>query len=195
MASLSLSSTSTALADPDALRRAARSASFCASPGSEDELWDVYDAAGNKTGRVHRRAEPLRPGDRHLCVHVWVQDPEGSFLITKRSARKSMAGLWECTGGCVVAGEESLDAALREVREETGLRLDPKRAELLLCWEGEFFLCDVYRFRQDFSPGQITLQPGETDGAMLADAEAIRALAAAGKFVNLPYLERVLGAK
>ena len=25
-----------------------------------DELWDVYDADGNKTGRVHRRAEPLR---------------------------------------------------------------------------------------------------------------------------------------
>ena len=39
------------------------------------------------------------------------------------------------------------------------------------------------------------MQPGETDGAMLADAEAIRALAAAGKFVDLPYLERVLGAE
>ena len=179
--------------DRDAELRAAKSASFCASPGSENELWDVYDAAGRKTGALHRRGDPLRPGERHLCVHVWVQDPEGSFLITKRSARKSMAGLWECTGGCVVAGEESLDAALREVREETGLRLDPKRAELLLCWEGEFFLCDVYRFRQDFSPGEIKLQPGETDGAMLADAEAIRALAAAGKFVDLPYLERVLG--
>ena len=181
--------------DLDALRRAAVSASLCASPGSENELWDVYDADGNKTGRVHRRAEPLRPGDRHLCVHVWVQNAAGEFLITRRSARKSMAGLWECAGGCVVAGEDSLTAALREVREETGLRLDPERAELLLCWEGEFFLCDVYRFRQDVSTGEISLQPGETDGAMLADAEAIRALAAAGAFVDLPYLERVLGAE
>ena len=179
--------------DADALRRAAASAALCASPGSEDELWDVYDADRNKTGRFHRRAEPLRPGDRHLCVHVWVQNAAGKFLITRRSARKSMAGLWECTGGCAVAGEESLDAALREVREETGLRLDPERAELLLCWEGEFFLCDVYRFRQDVSTGEISLQPGETDGAMLADAAAIRALAAAGAFVDLPYLERVLG--
>ncbi len=178
--------------DFDALRRASASASFCASPGSEDELWDVYDGAGNKTGRLHRRGEPLRPGERHLCVHIWVRRPSGEFLITRRSARKSMAGLWECTGGCVVAGEDSLSAALREVREETGLRLDPENGELLLCWEGEFFLCDVYRFRQDFSLAEIVLQPGETDGAMLADAAEIRTLAEAGRFVDLPYLERVL---
>ncbi len=178
--------------DVDALRRAAASATLCASPGSENELWDVYDAAGRKTGRVHRRGHPLQPGDRHLCVHVWVRRPSGEFLITRRSARKSMAGLWECTGGCVVAGEESLAAALREVREETGMSLEPEQGELLLCWEGEFFLCDVYRFRQDFTLTQITLQPGETDGARLADAAEIRALAASGSFVDLPYLERVL---
>ena len=179
--------------DQDALRRAAASAALCQSPGSEDELWDIYDMAGNKTGRTHRRAEALQPGDRHLCVHVWVQNAAGDYLITRRSARKSMAGLWECTGGCVVAGEESLNAALREVREETGLVLDPERAELLLCWEGEFFLCDVYRFRQEFSPEQLHLQPEETDGARLCSAEEIRALAASGQFVKLPYLETVLG--
>ena len=179
--------------DEQALRRAAASAALCRSPGSEDELWDVYDTAGCKTGRTHRRGDPLRPGERHLCVHVWVQNASGDYLITRRSPCKSMPGLWECTGGCVVAGEESLTAALREVREETGLVLDPERAELLLCWEGEFFLCDVYRFRQEFSMEQLHLQPEETDGAQLCDAEAIRALAASGQFVDLPYLERVLG--
>ena len=182
------------MADTDALRRAARSASFCLSPGSEDELWDVYDAAGQKTGALHRRGEPLQPGERHLCVHVWVQNAAGEYLITKRNARKSMPGLWECTGGCVTAGEESLPAALREVEEETGLRLDPASAERLLCWEGEFFLCDVYRFRQDFDPAQLRLQPGETDEARAADADMIRALAAAGQFVPWDYLERVLTA-
>lgn len=180
--------------DRDALARAARSASFCASPGSEDELWDVYDMEGRKTGRTHRRGEPLQPGDRHLCVHVWVQNAAGEYLITKRNARKSMGGLWECTGGCVTAGEESLPAALREVKEETGLKLDPARAELLLCWEGEFFLCDVYRFRQDFTLSALTLQEGETDEARAADEAAIRTMSAAGEFVPLPYLERVFTA-
>ena len=180
------------MADPDALRRAARSASFCASPGSEDELWDVYDAAGRKTGALHRRSEPLRPGERHLCVHVWVQNSAGEYLITKRSARKSMPGLWECTGGCVTAGEDSFTAALREVEEETGLRLDPARGERLLCWEGEFFLCDVYRFRQDFELSSLTLQPGETDEARAADAQTVRTLAAAGRFVPWAYLEEIL---
>lgn len=180
--------------DRDAELRAAKSASFCASPGSENELWDVYDAAGRKTGALHRRGDPLRPGERHLCVHVWVQNAAGEYLITKRNARKSMGGLWECTGGCVTAGEESFPAALREVYEETGLTLDPARGERLLRWEGEFFLCDVYRFRQDFDPAQLTLQPGETDEARAADARTILALSAAGQFVPWAYLEQMLDA-
>ena len=180
--------------DRDASLRAAKSACFCISPGSENELWDVYDVAGRRTGALHRRGDPLRPGERHLCVHVWVQNAAGEYLITRRNARKSMPGLWECTGGCVTAGEESFPAALREVYEETGLKLDPAHGELVLRWEGEFFLCDVYRFRQDFDAAKLTLQPGETDEARAADAQTILALSAAGQFVPWDYLEEMLTA-
>ena len=175
--------------DLDALRRAAASASLCASPGSEDELWDVYDADGNKTGRVHRRAEPLRPGDRHLCVHVWIRDPAGDYLITRRAPGKSLPGLWECTGGCALAGEDGLTAALREVREETGLALDPADGELLLRWTGEFFLCDVFLFRRRIDPTALTLQPAETEAARLAPLREIRALQKAGQFVPWDYID------
>ena len=85
------------------------------------ELWDVYDAAGRKTGRVQRRGDPLGPGDFHLCIHVWIVNARGEYLLTQRAPGKSMAGLWECTGGSALLGEDSLTAALREVREETGV--------------------------------------------------------------------------
>ena len=32
---------------------------------SPDELWDIYDEAGNKTGRVKRRGDPLTRGNRN----------------------------------------------------------------------------------------------------------------------------------
>lgn len=165
---------------------------FCISPGSEEELWDLVDGQGNKTGRLHRRGVPLAPGERHLCVHVWVQDPSGQFLITRRHEAKRMGGLWECTGGCVLAGESSREAALREVAEETGLRLQPENGRVLLRYSGSYFVCDVWLFRQDFDPARLTLQPGETTAARAASADAIRALAQEDAFTPLPYLERVL---
>ena len=178
-----------------ARRRARESAALCHSPGSEDELWDVYDAAGKKTGRLHRRGDPLAPGEKHLCVHVWIQNAAGEYLITQRAPGKSMPGLWECTGGCALAGEDSLHAALREVYEETGLRLDGKEAELLLRWTGEFFLCDVYLVRRAFDPERLRLQPGETSAARAADVFEIRALAASGQFVPWDYLNQLPGSR
>lgn len=157
-----------------------------------EELWDIYDGAGNRTGRVQRRGDPFADGDRHLCVHVWIQNSRGEYLLTKRAPEKCMPGLWECTGGSALLGEDSLSAALREAREETGLRLDPKKAELLFRFSGEHFHCDVWRFRQDFRPEDVRLQPGETCEAMSADAETICRLNEAGQFFAFEDLERVL---
>ena len=174
------------------MRRARESAALCYSPGSEDELWDVYDADGRRTGALHRRGDPLGPGEKHLCVHVWVQNRAGDYLITRRSAGKSMPGLWECTGGCALAGEDSLSAALRELREETGLVPAPESGTLLFRWTGEFFLCDVFRFRCEPDVERLTLQPSEICGARMASPAEILALSAAGHFVPWDYLQALM---
>lgn len=157
-----------------------------------DELWDIYDADGGRTGRTQRRGDPFQEGDRHLCVHVWIRNARGEYLITKRAPNKVMPGLWECTGGSALAGESSLAAALREAREETGLRLDPGRGELLFRFSGAHFHCDVWRFQQPFDEIEIALQPGETCDFRLADPEQIRALDRAGAFFAFEDLEQVL---
>ena len=157
-----------------------------------EELWDIYDEEGNKTGRVQRRGDPFLPGDCHLCVHVWIKNSRGEYLLTKRAPEKVMPGLWECTGGSALLGEDSLTAALREVREETGLRLDPERGELLFRFSGGHYHCDVWRFRQDFRLEDVVLQPGETCGKRLADAEEIRRLNETGALFTFEDMERVL---
>jgi len=43
------------------------------------------------------------------------------FLVLKRSEKKIYAGQWRMIGGKVKPGEKSWQAALRELKEETGL--------------------------------------------------------------------------
>ncbi len=160
-----------------------------------DELWDVYDAQGRLTGKTHLRALPLSPEEYHLCVHVWTMNSKGEFLLTKRSENKSMPGLWESTGGSVTAGEDSFSAALREVREETGVELIPEKGEFLFRYSGLSFHCDVWLFRQEFELEKVQLLEGETCEAMAADREKIRELIENNEFVPYEYIEKFLDMK
>ena len=67
-------------------------------------------------------------------VTVFLQH-KGRVLILKRSETESFPGLWGAVSGSLEQGEtDPLDAALREIREETGLSGDDitlvKRGEL-----------------------------------------------------------------
>ncbi len=46
---------------------------------------------------------------------------EGRVLVAQRAPSQHLPGAWEFPGGKVRGGEEPADAALRELREETGL--------------------------------------------------------------------------
>ncbi|MGE7927870.1 NUDIX hydrolase [Lysinibacillus xylanilyticus] len=87
------------------------------------EIWDVYDKNKNKTNKRHVRGEKLAGGDYHVVVHVWIKNNKGEILLTKRHPDKTYPNLWECPGGSILAGESSLDGAIREVKEEIGINL------------------------------------------------------------------------
>lgn len=154
-----------------------------------DELWDVYDENRNVTGRLHRRGDPLAPGDYHLVVDAWMLNSRGEFLLTKRSPNKGFPNMWETTGGSALAGDDSLAAVLREVREETGLTLDGRKGQLVSSTRYSDYFRDVWLFRQDFDLDDVVLQPGETSDKMYADKKTILKMWKAGEFVPYAYLE------
>lgn len=52
-----------------------------------------------------------------------LQRPDSSFLLAQRPPGKIWAGYWEFPGGKVEAGESTLDALVRELREELGIEV------------------------------------------------------------------------
>ena len=128
----------------------------------------------------------------HIVVHAFVRCTDGRYLITKRSPNKGFPLMWETTGGSALAGEDSLTAALREVREETGIQVDPSQAQLVTTrpWIDHFD--DIWLFRADFSLEDVTLLEGETCDACLATGEEIVRLWHRGEFVPTDALDQLL---
>ena len=57
-----------------------------------------------------------------LCAGAVVRDVDGRLLLVRRGHAPSI-GLWSVPGGRVEPGETPAQAAVREVREETGLHI------------------------------------------------------------------------
>lgn len=89
------------------------------------ELIDVLDSNGNKTGIAKQKKEIYRDADFHRTVHIWIINNNNEILVQKRNLKKStFPGLWAISvAGHVRSGETSIEAALREIKEEIGQNL------------------------------------------------------------------------
>ena len=132
------------------------------------EIWDLYDENRELLGKDHVRGEQLPIDGYHLVVHVWIRNSKGEYLIAQRSAnRQTYPLMWECVDGSVIKGEDSLQGALREVKEEVGVDLLPKKGHVILSdiKKIEFGkvvnkIVDVWLFEYD---GEVDLSNATTD--------------------------------
>ena len=146
---------------------------------------DIYDENRNLTGRTRPRGEALAPGEYGLVVCVWVYDGKGNILMTRRAPGKSFAGTWENSGGAAQAGETSLQAVVRELREETGIVAAAEEFEFLSTTRDGHFFYDHYCLRADVPLEKITLQPGETDGVRWVSMDEVHGMIARGQICQV----------
>lgn len=93
---------------------------------AEDELWDLYTKDREKTGKLHRRGDEMEDGEYHLVIHVCIFNSKNQLLIQQRQPfKEGWPNMWDVTvGGSALQGENSFQAAERELFEEIGLELD-----------------------------------------------------------------------
>lgn len=97
------------------------------------EFIDVLDEKGKKLGIVRNRELIYKNGDWHRTVHVWLLNSKNELLIQKRASDKeTFPNLWAISiAGHVRSGEEAIDTALREIKEEIGLDVSPNMLTFL----------------------------------------------------------------
>ena len=156
------------------------------------ELWDVYDGDRRKTGKLHERGKLLAEGEYHLVVQIWIANPKGEFLISRRHPNKSYPLCWEATGGAVTAGETSQQGALREVQEELGLALNPTEGRCVIQEKHKNVFADIWLYRADVKVETLKLQADEVVDAKWASEQEIERMCANGQFVDLGnYRQRI----
>ena len=132
------------------------------------EVWDLYDENKKLTGKYCVRGNEIPDNFYHLVVHVWIKNSRGEYLISQRAeSRPSYPLMWECVGGSVLMGENSLQGAIRETKEEVGIDLKETDGKLVYTKvrkkvNGKKFsdIMDVWLFEYD---GEIKLENATTD--------------------------------
>jgi isopentenyldiphosphate isomerase len=135
-----------------------------------EEIFDVVNERDEVIGQAPRREVHAR-ALLHRAVHVLVFNQRGEVFLQKRSMLKDTAkGKWDSSSsGHLDTGEDYDACAVREVREEIGLRLPqpPRRLfKISACRETGCEFCWIYRCEHE---GPFTLHPEEIEtGAWFA---------------------------
>jgi isopentenyl-diphosphate Delta-isomerase len=101
------------------------------------ELFEALDESGQPTGLNKTKLKIIRDRDWRKVIHIWLIDNSGNLLIQQRAhGRGIFDDLWDVSvGGGVSAGEQTLRAAKRELKEELGLDLPESAFHLIGIWK------------------------------------------------------------
>ncbi len=141
------------------------------------ELWDAYDKDFNVIEGmmlIRGQEKDIPEGVYHLVCHILVRHADGTYLLMQRDPRKPYPSMWEATaGGSALKGETDMEAAERELREETGIEAD-ELYEIGRTISDETHCVYVEYFcTTDCDKDSILLQEGETVAYKWADKDTI----------------------
>lgn len=160
------------------------------------ELWDLYDKEGTPLGRTVYRGDILNEGEYHLVVQVWVRRRDGRYLIQKRSEDlELLPGVWATTAGSVLAGENCVSSAARELNEELGIDVDPLELDQVFRRVRDDSIGSAWFVERDVEPSHIRLQEEEVSEVKWTTPEEIRGMVADGTFYDYgsAYFEALFG--
>lgn len=71
---------------------------------------------------------------KHVAVAIALVWRDGRLLVTRRAEGAHLAGFWEFPGGKLAEGETPEACAVREVLEETRVRVEPRSRREPIVW-------------------------------------------------------------
>ena len=153
------------------------------------EKWNLYTIDRVITNRVITRGDDIPKNLYHLVVHVCIFNAKNQMLIQQRQTfKKGWPNMWDVTvGGSAMIGENSRQAAMREVAEELGLKIDLKNTPPVITKYFSEGFDDIYILEKEIDISKLRLQYEEVQAVKWASIDEILDMVGSKKFI--PYDE------
>ncbi len=156
-----------------------------------EELIDVLDENGNKTGEILTREQIHKKGLCHRIVVIAIIDTKGNILMQQRSkSKKENPGKWDvAAAGHVSSGQTSIQAAIRETIEEVGIKVNEKELEYILTYKSEknldkeIYDCYIVK-KQKIELKDIKLQETEVQQVKLCNLKEFKEIIEKGNIMQ-----------
>lgn len=150
------------------------------------EKWDLYNNDRQLVGKTIERGENCPTDLCRLVIHICIFNKKGEMLIQQRqSTKKSWPNAWDITlGGCVQAGENSRQAAKRELNEELGLDYDFSNVRPYMTINFDNGFDDFYLIEKDVSLDEVTFKDNEVQAIKWASKDEISEMIKSKNFIG-----------
>ncbi len=147
-----------------------------------DEIVAIVDEDNRVVGAAPRREMRARRLP-HRCTYILVYNSRGEIYVQKRTRTKDVfPGYYDpAAGGVVLAGENYLDGATRELEEEMGIRDVPLESLFKFYHAGDHSRVWGAAYRCVYD-GPVTLQEEEVESGAFMTVEAVFQAAASQPF-------------
>lgn len=156
------------------------------------EMVDILNEDGSPAGKKVSKKEAHEKGLWHRAAHVWFVNSANEILVQKRAAHiESHPGEYDISAaGHLSAGDSPAEGALREVKEELGIELNPH--ELIKIGEvsqqgsqheGKYInneWNDIYVVRKDIPVNDFVIQESEVELVKYVPFEEFKAWVKSG---------------
>jgi len=156
-----------------------------------EEIFDVYTRDGKYIGtKTKSLCHSQKPGCYHKPVWIWIINNKNKILVQKRAAtKKNHPNLWDMPcGGHVIAGESSIEGAIREVFEELGVKTNPTDYKFITeyIFDKNYELAQIYLLRFDLDIKEFKLQKEEVEEVKWLTYNEFKDLFYSRNFVPFP---------
>lgn len=160
------------------------------------EMIDIYDELGQKCGKIEEKYETHRKGLIHKGICVWIVNSNDEILLQTRNSQVMFPNMMDISfSGHIQAGETSLEAAIREGKEELGIDLEIDKLQYLFsCREyGEVDgyieneIDDVFLYRTDILLEEYSFYDNEVKEVSYVSLEKFKIMVETHSTMLMPY--------
>ena len=164
-----------------------------------EEVFDIYTRNGEYIGiELKSICHSKNPRGYHKPVWIWIINSNNEILVQKRAAnKKNHPNKWDMpSAGHVVAGETSIQGAIRETFEELGIQTKESDYKFLFEYiqDKSFEIAQVYLLKMNVDISKLNLQKEEVSEVKWLSYDEFKKVFYSSEFVPFDneYKESVL---